>query len=295
MQGKTVIVTGATSGIGFAAAEALVRRGARLILVGRDQQRGAAALERLRAVIPSAEVSIRYADLLRLSEVRRLAEELAELPRIDVLVNNAGAFFDRHALTEDGIERTFALNHMAYFLLTYLLLDRLKASAPARIVNVASGAHRRGSLDFGDLEGRRSGAGWPAYCRSKLANVLFTTELARRLAGSGVTANALHPGFVASRFGDETGLRTRLLLGFAKRIAAISPERGAETILYLAAAPKLEGISGDYFEDCREAQPSAAARDMIAARRLWEESERLAGVGPSADAGKAGRGSRAAI
>jgi len=227
--------------------------------------------------------------------VRRLAEELAGLPRIDVLVNNAGAFFDRHELTEDGIERTFALNHIAYFVLTYLLLGRLKASAPARIVNVASGAHRRGALDFADIEGRRSGAGWPAYCRSKLANVLFTTELARRLTGSGVTANSLHPGFVASRFGDETGLRTRLLLGLAKRIAAISPERGAGTILYLAASPKLEGISGDYFEDCREAQPSAAGRDMIAARRLWEESERLAGLGPYENAGKASSGSRAAI
>ncbi|MBV9524092.1 MAG: SDR family NAD(P)-dependent oxidoreductase, partial [Alphaproteobacteria bacterium] len=219
------------------------------------------------------------ADLSRLAEIRRLANELAAaLPRIDVLVNNAGAIFDRHSLTEDGLERTFALNHMAYFLLTNLLLGKLEAAAPSRIVNVASDAHRGAVLDFADLAGRGGAQGWNAYRRSKLANILFTAELARRLAGSGVTANALHPGFVASRFGDETGLAMRLLLGIAKRFAAITPAEGARTIVYLASSPDVAGVTGRYFAKEREARPTAAASDAAAARRLWDESARLAGL-----------------
>ncbi len=176
------------------------------------------------------------------------------------------------------MERTFALNHMGYFLLTDRLLPRLKEAAPSRIVNVASEAHRGAALDFADLAGRRGAKGWPAYRRSKLANILFTAELARRLAGSGVVANCLHPGFVATRFGDVgSTLPTRMLLGLAKRFAAITPAAGAQTIVHLAAAPEAAAVSGGYFIKSRAALPSPAAQDAAAARRLWEESERIAG------------------
>ena len=278
MRGKTCVITGATSGIGLEAAEALARRGASLILVGRDAGRGAATLERIRARIPGAQTALRIADLSRLAEVRRLAADLLETAgRIDVLINNAGAFFDRHELTEDGLERTFALNHMSYFLLTNLLLDRLKEAAPSRIVNVASEAHRGAMLDFSDLTGRGGAKGWPAYRRSKLANILFTSELARRLGENGVTANCLHPGFVATRFGDAGNtMATRWLLGLAKRLVAITPVEGSRTIVHLASAPEVARVSGRYFIKSREALPSPAAQDGAAARRLWEESARLA-------------------
>ena len=280
MKGKTCLVTGATSGIGLVAAEELARRGAALILVGRDPRRGAAALKRIKSRVPAAQVALRIADLSRFGEIRRLAAELlATAGRIDVLVNNAGAFFDRHALTEDGVERTFALNHMGYFLLTDLLLARLREAAPSRIVNVASEAHRGATLDFSDLAGRNGAKGWPAYRRSKLANILFTAELARRLEGSGVTANCLHPGFVATRFGDAgNSLATRAFIGLAKRVMAITPEEGGRTIVHLAGDPAVAGISGRYFIKSRAAQPSPAAQDAAAARRLWEESARLAGL-----------------
>jgi NAD(P)-dependent dehydrogenase (short-subunit alcohol dehydrogenase family) len=280
MHGKTCVITGATSGIGLEAAEELARRGAALILVGRDARRAEAARERIVGRVKGASVALRLADLSRLAELRRLAADLlAKAGRIDVLVNNAGAFFDRHALTEDGWERTFALNHMSYFVLANLLLPRLRESAPARIVNVASEAHRGAVLDFSDLAGRRGAKGWPAYRRSKLANILFTAELARRLGGDGVSVNCLHPGFVATRFGDAGNtLPTRLLLGLAKRFAAISPQEGARTIVHLASAPEVATLSGRYFIKSREARPSPAAQDEAAARRLWDESARLAGL-----------------
>jgi NAD(P)-dependent dehydrogenase (short-subunit alcohol dehydrogenase family) len=280
MHGKTCVITGATSGIGREAALQLSQKGASLVLVGRNAQRADAAVRWLRQRVPDADVAVRIADLSRLDEVRRLAGDLTRtVGRIDVLVNNAGAMFDRHALTPDGFERTFALNHLAYFVLTNLLLDKLKEAVPARIVSVASTAHRGATLDFADLAGRGAAAkGWLAYRRSKLANILFTAELARRLAGSGVTANCLHPGFVASRFGDENGSVFRIALGIAKRLAAITPEEGAKTITYLASAPDVAGTTGRYFADCREVRPSAAATDAAAARRLWDESARLAGL-----------------
>jgi NAD(P)-dependent dehydrogenase (short-subunit alcohol dehydrogenase family) len=279
MQGKVCVITGATSGIGREAALQLARLGARLVLVGRDPRRGADAVAWLKERVPGAAAAVLVGDLLRLAEIRRLAAALrAEADRIDVLVNNAGAIFDRHALTEDGVERTFALNHLAYFLLTHLLRDRLEASAPARIVNVASEAHRGAALDFSDLAGVRGDSGWSAYRRSKLANILFTAELARRLAGSGITANCLHPGFVASRFGDETGPLLRFGLRLAKRVAAISPEEGARTIVHLASSSEVAGVSGRYFAKCRELEPSPAARDAAAAGRLWNESARLCGL-----------------
>jgi NAD(P)-dependent dehydrogenase (short-subunit alcohol dehydrogenase family) len=280
MRGKTCLITGATSGIGLEAAEELARRGAALILVGRDERRADAARQRIVGRVKGADVALRLADLSRLAELRRLAADLlANAGRIDVLVNNAGAIFDRHALTEDGWERTFALNHMSYFVLANLLLPRLQEAGSARIVNVASEAHRGAALDFSDLAGRGGAKGWQAYRRSKLANILFTAEFARRHAGSGVTVNCLHPGFVATRFGDSGNtLATRVLLGLAKRFVAISPQEGARTIVHLASAPEVATVSGRYFIKSREARPSPAAQDGAAARRLWEESARLAGL-----------------
>jgi NAD(P)-dependent dehydrogenase (short-subunit alcohol dehydrogenase family) len=279
MHGKTCVITGATSGIGREAAAQLARKGAALVLVGRDAGRGAAAAAWVKERAPGAAIAVRTADLSRLDEIRRLAADLAAtVGRIDVLINNAGAMFDRHVLTPDGFERTFALNHMAYFLLTNLLLDKLKAAAPSRIVNVASGAHYGAKLDFADLAGRHDAKGWSAYSRSKLANILFTTELARRLSGSGVTANCLHPGFVASRFGDNNGPLMRVGLAIAKRFAAISTEEGAKTVVYLASSPEVADVSGGYFAKCRAISPSSEARDAASARRLWEESAALAGL-----------------
>ncbi len=279
LDGKTCVITGATSGIGLAIAAALCAKGARLVLVGRDRAKGDAALRYLRSLSPDCAVAMLYADLAVLAQVRRVAAELAEAaPRIDVLINNAGAIFRRRGETADGLERTFALNHMAYFVLTRLVLDRIVAAAPARIVNVASTAHRGATLDFVDLQTTRGYTGWTAYRRSKLCNILFTRELARRLAGSGVTANCLHPGFVASRFGDNNAGVFRLGLSLAKRVTAISTAEGAATPVYLATAPEVAGMSGLYFDQCRAVAPSAAAQDDAAALRLWRDSSRLAGI-----------------
>jgi NAD(P)-dependent dehydrogenase (short-subunit alcohol dehydrogenase family) len=279
MKGKTCVITGATGGIGLATAARLAALGARLILVGRNRDKGNAALARLRAEAPGVAVEIHYADLSRPDEIRRLGAAVHDAAsRIDVLVNNAGALFAKRAVTPDGLELTFALNHMGYFRLIALLRDRLIASAPARIVNVASEAHSGPPLDFDDLQCSRHYRGWRAYQRSKLANILFTRELARRLKGTGVTANCLHPGFVATGFGDNNRGVWRLGVAIGKLVAAIPVNRGAETPVYLASSPDLEGISGKYFIQCRERQPDAPADDDAAAARLWKESERLAGL-----------------
>jgi NAD(P)-dependent dehydrogenase (short-subunit alcohol dehydrogenase family) len=277
MAGKLCVVTGATSGIGLVAAERLAASGARLILIGRDKARGEAALARIKRHAPGAELTLRYADLSLLAEMNRLAAEIAAAePRIDVLINNAGAMFTSRSLTADGLERTFALNHMAYFVLANRLRAALAAAAPARIVNVASEAHRGNVLDFADLQSARGYRGFRVYGRSKLANILFTRELARRLEGSGITANCLHPGFVASRFGDNNPGLSRVGIGLAKRFFALSPEQGAETVVYLAASPEVAGVTGGYFDKCRVRLPSAEAQDDAAARRLWDESAKLA-------------------
>jgi NAD(P)-dependent dehydrogenase (short-subunit alcohol dehydrogenase family) len=277
LDGKTCVVTGATSGIGLATAEQLAAMGARLVLVGRDRAKGEAARAHLARLHPAAAVELVYGDLSRLAEMRQVAQALlAAAPRIDVLVNNAGAIFNRRHETPDGFELTFALNHLGYFVLTRHLEARLAQSAPARIVNVASVAHWDAVLDFGDLQMTRNFDGWTAYRRSKLCNILFTRELARRLAGTGVTANCLHPGFVASRFGDNNAGLFRVVIAVGKRLIAISTERGAETSTYLASAPEVAAASGLYFAKCRASTPSAAAQDDAAARRLWDESTRLA-------------------
>ena len=278
MQGKTVVITGATSGIGEVAAIRLARQGARLLLVARDPRRAERVLARLKSVAPAAAHGVYQADLSRLSEMKRAGAEIAKAePRIDVLINNAGAFFTARRLTEDGLERTFALNHMAYFVLTCTLIDRLKAAAPSRVVSTASDAHRGARLDFADLQGEKGYDGYKAYGRSKLCNILFTRELARRLAGTGVTANCLHPGFVATRFGDQAGGVMSLVIRAAK-LFAISPQKGADTIVHLASSPEAAGSSGGYFYKCQSATPTTEARDDVAAARLWAESARIAGA-----------------
>jgi NAD(P)-dependent dehydrogenase (short-subunit alcohol dehydrogenase family) len=276
MTGKTVVITGGTSGIGQVAAETLAGMGARIVLVARDKARGEGAMARLRAKGPHAEHAIHYADLSRIAEMKRVGHELAASePRIDVLINNAGALFNRREVTEDGLELTFATNHVAYFVLTQLLRERLPASG--RIVSTSSHAHKGARLNFDDLQAKNGYSGFRAYGRSKLCNILFTRELARQLANTGVTANCLHPGFVATRFGDQSG-------GFGSKVFqlfktfAISPEKGAETIVWLASSDGPAAMSGAYFYKCREATPSPEARDDQAARRLWQETARLTGL-----------------
>jgi NAD(P)-dependent dehydrogenase (short-subunit alcohol dehydrogenase family) len=279
MQGKVVVVTGATSGIGQVAAEQLAAMGARIVLVARDPHRGEVALARLRERGPRAGHVIHYADLSRVADTRRVASAIAAAePRVDVLINNAGALYATRQVTGDGLERTFATNHMSYFLLTEGLRARLAAAAPARVINTASNAHEGARLDWSDLQLERGYSGLKAYGRSKLCNILYTRELARRLEGTGVTANSLHPGFVATRFGDESGGWISYGVRLAKKIAAISPEKGADTIVFLASAPEAAGASGAYFYKRRPATPSREAQDDAAARRLWTETEKLAGV-----------------
>ncbi len=274
MQGKTVVATGATSGIGEVAALALARMGARIVVVARDEKRAEALLNRLETQAPRLGHSAHLADLSSVADTRRVGQAIAKSePRVDVLINNAGAVFSQRRVTPEDLELTFALNHMAYFVLTAELRDRLATSAPARIVSTSSMAHQ-GVLDFSDLQSARGYNGWKAYGRSKLANILFTRELARRLAGTGVTANCLHPGVVATRFGDASGGWTSRFLPLV-RMFAISPEQGADTIIHLASSPEVQGVTGQYFVKRKIAQPSAAARDDAAAKQLWEASEAL--------------------
>ena len=277
MQGKTVVMTGASSGLGRAAAERLAAMGARIVAIARDRQRGAALLQALRRFGAEAAHRIHYGDLSELRDLRALVIAIRDSePRIDILVNNAGALFTRRRVSSDGFEKTFATNHLAYFVLTLGLLDRVLAAAPSRIVNTASAAHMHTTLDFDDLQLERGYGGYAAYKRSKLCNILFTRELARRLAGTGVVANAFHPGFVASRFGDESGGMLALGIAIAKRCAGLSPQRGADTLVYLACAPEAGRVSGKYFYRCRPIEPSPQASNDADAARLWSASERLA-------------------
>ena len=278
MTGKVVVITGATSGIGQVAAEKLAGMGARIVVVARDRTRGESTLARLNAINPGVEHGIHYADLSRISEMKRVASEIAAVePRIDVLVNNAGAMFGSPQVTGDGLEMTFATNHLSYFVLTLGLRERLLASSPSRIVNTSSDAHRRAKLDFSDLQSSRDYGAFKVYGRSKLCNILFTRELARRLEGTGVTANSLHPGFVATRFGDHSGGAFATVIRLAKNFA-LSPEQGAETIVYLASSEEPAHVTGAYFYKCRQSTPTNEARDGDAAARLWNESAMLAGL-----------------
>ncbi|MGC8534096.1 MAG: SDR family oxidoreductase [Rhizomicrobium sp.] len=275
MQGKTVVITGATSGIGEVAADRLAQRGARIAFIARDRARGEAMLKHLDAIAGHSPHCVFYADMSRLSEMRRVAGEIAAAcPQIDVLINNAGAMFAHRQLTQDGLEATFALNHLAYFVLTTQLLAQIKG--PARIVCTASAAHKGAKLDFDDLQSAKAYTAWGAYGRSKLMNILFTRALARRLQGSGVTANCLHPGFVNTRFGDNNKGVFGWGLGLAKNLA-LSPAQGAETLIYLASSPEIASESGKYFHKCRVETPSREARNDEDGARLWQLSEGLAG------------------
>ena len=279
MKNKICMVTGATSGIGEETAQALAQMGATVIVVGRDPERGAAALERIRSASGSAAVELMLADLSSQQGIRQLAQQLKnKYQRLHVLINNAGALFTKRQQSVDGIEMTFSLNHLNYFLLTNLLLDTLKASAPARIVNVSALAHQFARrVNFDDLQGQRKYSGWGAYGRSKLCNLLFTYQLARRLDGIGVTANALHPGVVATNFGMSGGglmpLFNRLM-----SIAMLRPEQGAQTSIFLVTSPEVEGISGKYFVNQKAVRSSKASYDQSAADRLWQVSAAMTGL-----------------
>ncbi len=276
IQGKVVVITGATSGIGRIAAGRLAKMGARLVLVARDRARGEETLDWLNGASPGASHRVHYADLSRLSEMKRLGGEIAASERrIDVLINNAGAIFSRRMVTEDGLERTFALNHMSYFVMTEMLRDRLVAAAPARIINTASNAHRNGHLDFGDLQSEQNYRSSVVYGTSKLCNILFTRELARRISGRGVTANSFSPGFVATRFGDEAGGLPAIALRVGKLLFAKKPEQGAQTLVYLATSEDVAQVSGEFFYKSRPGKLTAEAQDDSKAQRLWAESERI--------------------
>jgi NAD(P)-dependent dehydrogenase (short-subunit alcohol dehydrogenase family) len=277
MQGKTVVITGATSGIGEVAADRLAAKGARIVFIARDKARGEETLKHLHAIAPGAAHAAYYADLSRISEMKRVSAEIAAAePKIDVLINNAGALFNTRKVSADGLEMTFAVNHMAYFVVTNQLLPRMGEGA--RIVSTSSDAHKGAKLNFDDLQSERGYSGFGVYGRSKLCNILFTRELARRIKGTGVTANCLHPGFVATRFGDQSGG----IVSFAVRAAknfALTPEQGAETIIYLASSPDVADVTGGYFYKSKIATPTKEAQNDADAKRLWDVSAKISGVG----------------
>jgi retinol dehydrogenase-14 len=278
MAGKTVLITGGTSGIGCATAAGLAAMGADLAITGRAPERAGQAAREIRTAT-GAHVDVFIADLSSRAEVRRLAGEvLRAYPRIDVLINNVGGYWNTRHVTPDGLERTFALNHLAPFLLTTLLLGRLQQSAPARVVTVSSHVQASGRIDFDDLQGEESYSGARAYSQSKLANVLFTYELARRLQGTSVTANALHPGVVRTSFGaeDPSGIQ-RLITPFIWRFMK-APARGAATSIHLASAPDLERVTGLYFANSKPKKSSNRSYNEAAAARLWQVSADLVGL-----------------
>jgi NAD(P)-dependent dehydrogenase (short-subunit alcohol dehydrogenase family) len=277
MKGKTVLVTGATQGIGKVTALELAKLGASVAITARDRARGEAVAEEIKDKAGAA-VELHLCDFASQADIRRFADEFTKKhPKLDVLVNNAGAINMERRLTRDGLEMTFAVNHLGYFLLTHLLLPSLEAAAPSRIVNVASDAHSRSHIDFDDLQGERHFAGFRAYGQSKLANILYTYELARRLEGKGVTANCLHPGVVATGFGRND----KSWLSFAIKLVApffLTPEEGAKTSIYLASSPEVANVSGKYFAKSKEKKSNRESYDRDVGRRLWELSEKLTGL-----------------
>jgi retinol dehydrogenase-12 len=274
MEGKVVLITGATSGIGKAAATALAAMGAEVVVTGRDRGRGEAALAEIRRASDSEKVSLMLADLAVQAEVRKLADSFRERhDRLDVLVNNAGLIQSRHKKTPDGIELTLAVNHLAPFLLTNLLLDLLEKSAPSRVITVSSEARRHAEIDFDDLQSERRYRAFPVYGMTKKANILFTYELAERLEGTGVVANCVHPGGVNTNFGDDNRSPGILLFRAFKPFMR-TPEQGADTVIYLASSPEAAEMNGKYLTDREEVSP-AEPRDAVAQKRLWEVSEAL--------------------
>ena len=278
MAGKTVLVTGATQGIGREAAKALAVQGARVGMVGRDAKRTEEAAAYVRAAAPAAQVDTFLADLSLMADVRRLAEEVkAKYPALHVLLNNAGAIFTDRKVTKENLEQTFALNLMSYFLLTNLLLELLKKSAPAQVVNVSSDAHKAGKFNLDDLQSEKSFSGITVYGTSKLENILFTRELARKLEGSGVTANCLHPGVIASGFGHNNGGFFGLVMKLGSPFLS-TPEKGARTSVYVSTSEEGAKVSGKYFKNSKQTTPSKAAQDDEAAAKLWAASEKIAAL-----------------
>lgn len=284
MQGKICLITGGTNGIGKSTALGLARMGATVVIVGRNPQKTAEVVEEIRTASENQNVDSLLADLSSQQEVRRLADEFKrKYARLHILINNAGAVFMQRQLSVDGIEMTFAFNHLAYFLLTQLLLDTLKASAPARIINVSSDAHSSGKIEFDNLQGERVYSS-RAYGNSKLANILFTNELSRRLEGSGVTVNALHPGFVATGFGkNNPGFLMKLMRTVVPLIAR-SPEKGAETSIYLASSAGVEDVTGKYFYNSQMIPAAPQAIDMAVAKKLWDVSANMVHLADAAPA-----------
>ena len=276
MEGKTCLITGGSDGIGYAAARELARMGARVVIVGRNAAKTDEAVQRIIAETGNPAVDRLLADLSSQREVRRLAAEaLQRLPRLDVLLNNAGAIFLSNQRSVDGLEMTFALNHIGYFLLTTLLLDRLRQSAPSRIINVSSSSHGSpGRFRLEDLPKPGGNRGYRAYGRSKLCNILFTYELARRLEGENITVNALHPGLVQTNIARNNGLLGRVV-NFFIGARGMDADKGAETLVYLASSPQVEGVTGRFFVDCRAVPSSALSYDTELAARLWDMSESL--------------------
>jgi len=273
-----VVITGGTSGIGQVSAEKLAAMGARIVLVARSKSRGEATLAKLQELAPKESHSVHYGDVSRLNDLNRLAAEIRSAePRIDVLINNAGAAFGERQVTEDGLELTFATNHMSYFVLTHGLQDGLLAAGAARVINTSSHAHYRAKIDFDDLQMQNNFGGFKAYGCSKLCNILYTRALMRRLEGTGITANSLHPGFVKTRIGEEGKGLGAAVFRFMKHFA-ITPEKGAETIVYLASSGDVAKTTGLYFYKCKPVEPSKLAQDDAAAERLWQETAKLAGI-----------------
>ena len=278
MKDKVCVITGGTDGIGKEAAYGLARQGATLLIHGRDADKGARAVAELKARSGNPAIEFLQADFASLADVRRLAAAIIErAPRIDVLINNAGGMFVKRAISREGYELTFAVNHLAPFLLTHLLVDTLKSGPQARIVTTASDAHRGATLDFDDLQATRKYSPMRAYGSSKLANVLFTRALAKRLAGTTVTATCLHPGFVRSSFARDFAPIPRAMFHFFA-VFARSPTKGAETVVYLASSPEVRGASGGYYFDCKLTQPAPVGQDDAVAERLWKASEKLVGI-----------------
>ncbi len=280
LTGKTLLITGATNGIGKAVSIELAKMGGTLVLVGRDPEKTRRTVEEIKSESGNSAIEGLIADLSSMADVRRLAETYKrKYSRLDVLVNDAGGIFATRQVTVDGYERTFATNHLAYFLLTNLLLEMLKASAPSRVINVSSAAHRGAELDFDDLqlEKNYSFGGMKAYSQSKLENLLFTYDLARGLAGTGVTVNAVHPGTVATGFGENNNGPMKVGMQFLHRFS-LTPEQGADTVVYLASSPEVEGINGKYWVNRRQEVSSPASYDEEAQKRLWAVSEQLTGI-----------------
>jgi NAD(P)-dependent dehydrogenase (short-subunit alcohol dehydrogenase family) len=280
MRGKICLVTGGTNGIGKATAQALAQMGATVVIVGRNPAKSAAVVNEIKQISGNNAVEALIADLSIMAEVRQVAAQFnAKYQKLHVLVNNAGGAFGKRQVTAEGFEKTFALNHLNYFLLTTLLLDTLKASAPARIVNVSSSSHKGAHLDFDDLQSEQGNFVFNAYGRSKLANVVFSYELARRLSGTGVTCNVLHPGLVRTGFAGNLGAVPSAFFGFCMRFVGVTPEQGAQTSVYLATSPAVENVSGKYWEKSQAVPSGRAAYDEATWTRLWQVSEEMISKG----------------